>query len=82
MILGDLMGSVIVPSTLVLGMVALIFPIKIVDFSPFAIARVFLILSALFFLICVRSDSKISKREAIVLLSLYILFVISELFLT
>ena len=36
MILGDLMGSVIVAATLVLGIVALICPIEIPDFSPFA----------------------------------------------
>ena len=50
-ILGDLMGAIIVMTSLVLGIVALIHPIQIDDFSPFAIARFFLIISALFFLI-------------------------------
>jgi cation:H+ antiporter len=79
MILGDLMGGVVMTSTLVLGVVALISPIKIVDFSPFAIARIFLIISALFFLFCLRSDNKISKKEGISLLLLYILFLITEI---
>jgi len=82
MILGNLMGSVIAPATLVLGIVALISPIQIVDFSSFAIGRFFLIISALFFLFFVRTDRKITKREGVFLLLIYILFVLSELFLT
>ena len=79
MILGDLMGSIITPATLVLGLVALIHPIEIVDFSPFAIARFFLIISALFFFFCVRSGRKITRKEAIFLLFVYIAFVATEL---
>jgi len=79
MILGDLMGAVIVPSTFVLGIVALICPIKIVDFSPFAIARFFLIISALFFLFFVRTGRKITRKEALFLLLIYIAFVATEI---
>jgi len=80
MILGDLMGSVIVAATLVLGIVALICPIEIEDFSPFAIARFFLIIAAMFFLFFVRTDRKISTKEAFFLLGIYITFVIVEIF--
>jgi len=79
MILGNLMGSVIVPATLVLGMVAFISPIQIQEFSPFAIGRIFLVASALFFLFFIRTDRKITKREAGFLFLIYALFVISEL---
>ena len=79
MILGDLMGAVIVPATLVLGIVALIHPIEISDFSPLAIARFFLIISALFFLFFVRTDRKITKKEALFLLSIYLIFVLVEI---
>ncbi len=79
MILGNLMGSIMVPTTLVLGIVALICPIEIVDFSPFAIGRFFLIISAIFFLWVVRSGQKITKKEALFLLGIYILFVIFEI---
>jgi len=79
MVLGDLMGSIIVPATLVLGIVALICPITIVDFSPFVIARFFLVISALFFFFFVRTDRKITKKEAVFLLSLYFAFVIIEI---
>jgi len=81
MILGDLMGSVIVCATLVLGIVALICPIQITEISSFAIARIFLILSALFFLIVVRTGKQITKREGAILLSIYIIFLIAEVLL-
>lgn len=81
MALGNLMGSVIIISTLVLGTVALITPIQITDFSPFAVARFFLLLIALFFLIFIRTDRKITRKEAFFLLSLYAAFVIAEILL-
>lgn len=79
MILGDLMGAVIVPATLVLGIVALINPFTISDFSPLIMARAFLLISAIYFLISVKTDHKISKSEGIFFLSLFILFVLLEL---
>ena len=79
MILGGLMGAVAVSSTLVLGLVALIHPIVVVDFSPFAMARVFLIISALFFLFFSRTDRKICFKEALFLLGIYIVFLLFEI---
>lgn len=81
LILGNLMGSVIFCATLVLGIIVLISPIKNIDFSPFIIARIFLIIASVFFLISVRTDQKITKKEALVLLAIYILFLLSEVFL-
>jgi cation:H+ antiporter len=78
-ILGDLMGAVIVMSTLVLGIVALIHPIRIENFSPFAIARFFLLISAFFFLIFLRTDRKITRKEGVFLLFLYIAFIAGEI---
>ncbi len=79
MILGNLMGAVIVSATLVLGIVALICPIEITNFSPFAIARIFLIISALFFLFFVRTGRKITRKEALFLLGIYLVFVACEI---
>ena len=79
MILGNLMGAVIMPATLVLGIVALISPIIVPNFTPFAIARIFLIISAVAFYIFTRRHGKITKKEAIILLSLYVAFVIIEI---
>ncbi len=80
MVLGNLMGAVIIPATLVLGLVSLISPIKIPDFSPFVIARFFLIFSAIFFLLFIRTGKKITKKEAIFLLGMYITFVLVKIF--
>ena len=80
MILGNLMGSVMITATLVLGTVALICPINFFDFSLLAIGRIFLVISAIFFLIFLRTGKKITRREALILFSIYILFLISQIF--
>lgn len=79
-VLGELMGSIIVPATLVIGLVAFLSPIHIPDSSPFSIGRFFLILSAFFFLIFARTDRKITRAEALFLLDIYLIFVASILF--
>jgi len=81
MILGDLMGSVIVCATLVLGIVALISPFTITDFSPFLVARIFVLVAVVFYLFAIKSDKKITKKEALLLLFTYIAFLITEVFL-
>lgn len=78
-ILGDLMGSVIVMATLVLGIVALIHPIVVENFSPFALARFVLIGSAFLFLIFLKTEHKITRKEGLLLLFLYIAFVAGEI---
>jgi Ca2+/Na+ antiporter len=80
MILGDLMGTIVAPATLVLGIVALISPIHIADFSPFGVARIFLFIAIIFFFTFIKNDSKISKKEAIILLFIYIAFILTEVF--
>jgi len=80
MILGDLMGAIIIPATLVLGVVALIRPIVSADFSMFAVARYFLAAAAAIFYFFVRTDQKVTKREALMLLLIYIAFLITEIF--
>lgn len=79
MILGDLMGGVVITATLVLGIVALICPIEVINISPFAIARIFLIISALFFFFFIRTGQRVSRREGFFLLGLYFLFLLVEL---
>ncbi|MDA1337660.1 MAG: sodium:calcium antiporter [bacterium] len=80
MILGEITGSVIVLTTLILGIVAFLQPIVVEDFSPFALARFFMILAAMFFLIFIRTGRKITKKEAFILIILYFAFVVAELF--
>jgi len=81
MILGDSMGAVILPATLVLGVVSLISPIYIIDFSSFAIARIFLVISAIAFLYFVKTKQAFTKKEAFFMIGLYVLFLITEIFL-
>jgi len=81
MVLGNLMGSVIMCATLVMGVVALIHPIQISDFSPFAVARVFMIVSILFFLVSIRTGQKITKKEGIFLVGVYVIYLLAEIFI-
>ncbi|OGZ75209.1 MAG: hypothetical protein A3I87_00855 [Candidatus Staskawiczbacteria bacterium RIFCSPLOWO2_02_FULL_39_8] len=80
MVLGNLMGSVIICSTLVLGAIALIAPFEVKDFSPFLIARIFLIVAALLSIIFIRTGRKITKKEGFIMLFVYILFLLVEIF--
>jgi len=80
MVLGDLMGTIVAPATLVLGIVSMINPIHIDDFSPFGVARIFTFIAIFFFFIFIKNDSKISKKEAMALLFVYIAFILTEVF--
>jgi len=78
MVLGDILSAIIVPATMVLGVVAIIHPIEISDFSPFAVARIFLVIAAILFIWFVRSGKSISKKEGFVLLAVYLSFILFE----
>lgn len=78
LVLGNLMGSVVTTATLVLGIVALICPIEINNSSSYVLPRIFLTISAVYFLIAVRTGKKITKKEGFLLLGLYVAFLISE----
>jgi len=80
MILGDLMASVIVAATLVFGIVALIHPFVITDISQILVARIFLVIASIFFLVAIKNDKKLSKKEGLLLLITYVLFLLIEIF--
>lgn len=79
LILGNLLGSIITPATLVLGIVAIICPIEIGQIAHFSIARFFLVLACLFFFVFSKNDGKISSKEAWFLLGLYLVFLLIEI---
>ena len=81
MVLGDLMGAVVAPATLVLGIVAIISPIHINGFNHIALARMFTFLAIIFFFLFIKNDQKISKRESVFLLLIYVAFIISAIFI-
>ncbi len=78
MILGGLTGAISISSTLVLGLVALINPIVIDNFDPYSVARFFLILSALVFWFFITTHNVLTKREAVFLFLIYLLFLFFE----
>lgn len=81
LVLGDLMGAVIISSTLVLGIVVLVAPFEVRDISLFFIARVFLVIAACMSLIFIRTGKKITKKEGLALLGIYVAFLITEIFI-
>jgi cation:H+ antiporter len=75
LILGNLMGAVIIPATLILGIISLIQPINNIDLEFSIINRAFLIIAAIAFLIFSKTDQKISIRESYILITIYLAFV-------
>jgi len=79
MVLGNVIGSVVVNATLVLGLTVLIHPLEISNFSPYLVGIAFIIISSIVFLIFVRTGQEITKKEAVFLLELYALFFLFEI---
>ncbi len=76
--LGNLIGSVVVNSTVVLGITALIHPIT-ADFFLFLTSAVFMIIVCFLFATFVESGKELSWHEGIGLIMFYVLFLIVEL---
>ncbi len=79
MAMGDLFGSVITNSALILGLVALISPIKIKEFNLFMVNAGFLALILIIFSIFASRKGGLTKIEGLGLLLLYIAFLILNL---
>jgi len=78
MALGDLIGSVIANSSLVLGITSMIHPIN-ADPLIFMTSAFFLVVVAFFFMTLVEVEKHILWQEGIALILLYVLFLIVEL---
>lgn len=78
MVIGDSIGSVVINSTLILGIVALIYPIT-AHMAYFFVSAVFMLIMCFLFLTFVESGSKLSWKEGLSLLLFYVLFIIVEL---
>ncbi len=81
MVLGNVFGSVIINSTFVLGIVALISPFRIYALPLYVDGFIFTGLVVLIFLILAKTKDEISRKEAKFLLFLYALFFVVQLFL-
>ncbi len=77
LILGNIVGSVIINSTLVLGVVALINPIS-VKIASLIVPGLFLLAVSFLFITFLFSERKIDWHEALSLLLFYIFFIIVE----
>jgi len=78
MVIGNIMGCVVVTSSLVLGVVSLISPIEVSNFSPYMAGMIFIFISAIAFYLFARNQEYISKREGQALILIYVLFVLFE----
>ncbi len=78
--LGNLIGSVVVNSTLVLAVTALISPIS-ADFLVFFVSAVFMIIVGFLFFTFVQSGDGLDWREGLSLVFLYIFFLMVEFYL-
>lgn len=82
LIIGHLMGSVLIPATLVLGTVAIIRPITVDPLDPVISGRLLLIAATIFFYIFARSKRNITRSEGFILLGVYLLFVAHTIYQT
>jgi len=74
--MGDLMGSTVANSTLILGVVALINPISVPDLTEFQIVSFFLFVLILIFIIFLQSKSGITRLKALLLIVIYVIFLV------
>lgn len=75
LILGGIMGSVVANSTLLIGIVALISPIKVKEIASVDIAIFFMLLAIIFFLWAMYSDRKFTKPEGVFLIIIYLIYI-------
>ena len=77
--LGDILGTVIADATIVVGIVATISPFA---FNPRIVylTGIFMLISIIVLLYMMKTNRTLSKKESLLLLSLYIIFVLFELF--
>lgn len=80
MALGDLTGGVLTNFGLIIGLVALISPVK-AELSSFLMPAIFLFVSTLVFITFLKSGKELKIPEGVALILLYVFFVIAELFI-
>ena len=78
MFFGNLLGSTIANSTLVIGMTSFIFPITISSLNPYLVASATFVLVSLVFWRFVKTKLRLDRWEAAILLLIYLAFVIVE----
>ena len=78
MVFGNLSGSIVANATLIIGLVALISPIRIQAFASYLLATMaFVIIFGLFYFF-IRTKHRLDRWEGLALLLVYLVFVIME----
>lgn len=75
--LGDILGTVVTDATILLGLIALINPFSYNPYSMYLMGGA-VFLSAVFAFSFMRSDKSIDKKEGVILIFIYIIFVLLE----
>ncbi len=75
---GNISGTVIINSAFVLGIVAVIYPIKIVNAQPYITIAAFALLASFSLLLFRESGRGISRKEALFLFFVYTAFVLAQ----
>jgi cation:H+ antiporter len=78
MVFGDLLGSIVANGSLVIGVTALIAPIRIQAFDEYLVATMAFVVAFGFFYLFIRTKKKLERWEAGILLGIYFLFVLVE----
>jgi cation:H+ antiporter len=76
-VLGDIIGSVVANSTLVLGIASIIYPIDLGDSNIGTPTLFFTLLAILVFLRLARTKERITRVEALALIGLYVLVIVT-----
>lgn len=77
---GNLLGSTVVSTCLVLGLVSIISPINNIEIFSHILSRFALFISVIFFIYFMLTDRKVSIKESWVLLLIYLIFISLEIF--
>lgn len=77
-VIGDILGSVVANSTVVIALAAIITPIEIHHLSEVLLSIILLVFVVFLFIIDIFNDQKLNIKEALVLLGIYLFFLISE----
>jgi cation:H+ antiporter len=78
---GDQIGTILANSALILGVVAIIHPIKVAAFLPFITSAIFMFIAAFIFTTFLITGRKLETLEGISLILVYVLFIIIEFFI-
>lgn len=78
-VLGNILGSVVANSTMVLGIASILYPINISPITNGKLsAIIFFVITLIFFIAFAKSKENITRLEAFILLSIYFIFLFIE----